>query len=234
MKTKTINQLKKEYWDEWNKIRKSRHNYTNSFELLNSLTVIADRIVREIAEYSGAPSQDVCIIALGGYARCEMAPYSDIDLLILHKGELTSSQEKFLQTFATSMWDLKLLPGIQIKELSEIQQSALEDEIVKTSFMDNRLVMGDNKLYEDFKNILKLKVIGRGKKEFLILKIAEVRRRSKKYRDSIYRLEPNIKEGGGGIRDLNTIYWITKTLYGSSDLDYLIKQRIISSKIMRN
>jgi len=230
MKTKTIEQLKKGYWDEWNKIRESRHDYVSSFELLRSITVNADRIVTEIAEYSGFPAQNICIIALGGYARGEMTPYSDIDLLILHKGELDVSQEEFLQTFTTSMWDLKLLPGIQIKELNEIQQFALEDEIVRTSFMDNRLILGDNKLYENFKNILKLKVMGRGKKEFLILKISEVRRRSKKYRDSIYRLEPNIKEGGGGIRDLNTIYWITKTLYGSSDLDYLIKQRIISVK----
>lgn len=230
MKTETIEKLKKDYWEEWNRVKELRHSFSSSFELLSKLTDIADNVVKDIANYSGFSDQNMCIIALGGYARREMAPYSDIDLLILHKGELNKKQEQFLQSFTASMWDLKLLPGIQIKELNEIQQSALEDEIVKTSFMDNRLLLGDNALFEDFKNILKSKVIGRGKKEFLILKISEVRRRSKKYRDSIYRLEPNIKEGGGGIRDLNTIYWITKTLYGSSDLDYLIKQRIISSK----
>jgi len=225
-----ISELKSIYWDKWEEVKALRHEFKSSFKLLKQLTDLADETVSNIANLSGFSGDDLVLIALGGYARREMAPYSDIDLLILHKYDLNKNQESFLKNFSTTMWDMGLQPGIQIKALGEIEQSAFEDEIVKTSFMDNRFIMGDSKLFEEFRHILNSKVIGRGKKEFLILKISEVRRRSWKFRDSIYRLEPNIKEGRGGIRDLNTIYWITKTLFGNPDIDNLIKQHIVTEK----
>jgi len=225
-----IAELKSIYWEKWEIIKTLRNNCTSSFQLLTQLTNLADETVVHVAKLSGFSEDNLTIIALGGYARKEMAPYSDIDLLILHKDDLNKAEESFLKKFSTTMWDMGLQPGIQLKALGEIQQSAFEDEIVKTSFMDNRFLMGNKKLFDEFRNILNLKVIGRGKKDFLILKISEVRRRSWKFRDSIYRLEPNIKEGPGGIRDLNTIYWITKTLFGTADIDNLVKQNIITEK----
>lgn len=220
-------QIKEKYISEWNSIKKVHLMLPTSWQVMDRLTNLTDDVVKEIYSNSGAIQEEFAIIAIGGYARREMAPHSDVDILIFHKEKLDKAGEAFINNFTSLLWDTGLNPGIQIKRINEIESAAIEDEVVKTSFLDNRFLTGNKKLYESFISLLTNKVINKGKEKFLLQKIAELRNRTKKFRDSIYKIEPNIKEGSGGVRDINTIYWISKTLYADSTLREFIKMKII-------
>ncbi|MBZ4642983.1 MAG: glnD [Deferribacteraceae bacterium] len=227
LSTINLENLKNNFWSEWNNIKDNRLKITTSWQIMSRLTSLCDRTVIDIFKSIKSTTNNICIVALGGYARQEMAPYSDIDILILHKKRLKGEDKDLINFFSTSLWDMNLQPGIQIKQLSEITEAAVEDEIVKTSFLDNRYLAGEKGIYDEFLKIVDEKVISRGKEKFLLQKVSELRNRSKKYRDSIYKIEPNIKEGKGGIRDINTIYWTSKTLYKDSTLRKFIEAGII-------
>ncbi|MCB4205336.1 [protein-PII] uridylyltransferase [Deferribacterales bacterium Es71-Z0220] len=227
LSTIDIKSLKSKFWHRWESIKENRQNTRISWQIMGMLASLCDDTVKEIYNLIDNHSENICLLAIGGYARQEMAPYSDIDILILHRKALSDSDKDLINIFTTTLWDLKLQPGIQIKELSEITDAALEDEVVKTSFLDNRFLIGEVDIYNDFLKILNEKVINRGKEKFLLQKVSEQRNRAKKYRDSIYKIEPNIKEGKGGVRDVNTIYWISKTLYNDNTLRNLINAGII-------
>lgn len=227
LSTIDIKSLKSKFWERFEYIKENRHNSITSWQIMGIIAVLCDETIKEIYSLIDNRSKNICLLAIGGYARQEMAPYSDIDILILHKNGLSDEDKDFINIFTTTLWDMKLQPGIQIKELSEITDAALEDKVVKTSFLDNRFLVGEIDIYKDFLKILNEKVINRGKEKFLLQKVSEQRNRAKKYRDSIYKIEPNIKEGKGGVRDINTIYWISKTLYDDHTLKNLIKADII-------
>lgn len=225
---KTLTDIKSYYWDQWNDIKSNNFKKLTAWESMDQVTQITDDIIGIIIDYLNAPIDGLTIIALGGYARKQMAPYSDIDILILHHGNLKPKQEEFINTFITTLWDIGAHPGIQMKDIEELEKAALEDEVVKTSFVDNRFLSGDKSLYIEFQNILYNRIMTRGKSEFLLKKISEVRTRAKKFRDSVFRLEPNIKEGRGGLRDINSVYWICNILFNTDNLAILVQNGIIT------
>lgn len=227
LSTTKIYNIKEDYWNKWNEIKNHRHNIPTAWQLMQKLTTISDEVIINTFNLFSKEKENISIIALGGYARREMSPFSDLDILILHKEKLDKKDEETIKLFTSSLWDINLQPGIQIKKLSEISEAAIDDEIVKTSFLDNRFLTGNSEIYRIFLNILNEKVINRGKEKFLLQKVLELRQRGKKYRDSIYRIQPNIKDGEGGIRDINTIYWISKVLFNDATLKRLIQAHII-------
>ncbi|MGE4267361.1 MAG: [protein-PII] uridylyltransferase [Deferribacterales bacterium] len=220
--------IKKYYQETWENIKKNRFSYSTSWQLSQRLTELADEIVIKTCQSAGE-TDGIAVLALGGYAREQMAPFSDIDILILHKGKMNKNYERFISEFTTFMWDIGVNPGIQVKELKEVAKAALEDEVVRTSFIDNRFIFGSRKEYEAFLKIINEKVMEKGKHEFLLMKIDGVRNRNSKFRDSIFRLQPNIKEGNGGMRDINTIYWICKILYKTKSLHETVKHNILTN-----
>ena len=222
-----ILKIKETYKNGWNDIKVNHLKLSTSWQVMDRLTDITDSAVRDIYKAIKPAQEGFSIIAIGGYARREMAPHSDVDILIFHNDSLDEVQESFINDFISLMWDIGLNPGIQIKRTTELESAAGEDEVVKTSFLDNRFLIGDKNLYESFLSVLNDKVINRGKEKFLMQKIAELRNRTKKFRDSVYKIEPNIKEGHGGVRDINTIYWISKTLYNDITLREFVKNKII-------
>ncbi|PLX66820.1 MAG: [protein-PII] uridylyltransferase [Denitrovibrio sp.] len=227
----TIEKLKNYYHETWQQIKKNRHSYSTPWQVSQRITELTDDTVIKVCKMAlekSGPVDELSVLALGGYAREQMAPHSDIDILILHRGRVTHAQEEFINAFTTIMWDLGTNPGIQIKGLKDVMKAAMEDEVVRTSFIDNRFLFGSKKDYESFLKIINDKVMEKGKTEFLKMKIDGVRTRNSKFRDSIYRLEPNIKEGTGGIRDINTIYWICKILYKTSNLQETVKHGILT------
>jgi len=229
----TVEKLKTYYHETWESIKKNRHSFTKPLQLSARITELTDDTVIKackIAEEQSGEIADIAILALGGYAREQMAPHSDIDILILHKGRVSAKQEQFIHCFTTIMWDLGTNPGIQIKGLKDVIKAAMEDEVVRTSFIDNRFLYGSKKEYTAFLKIINDKVMEKGKTEFLMMKIDGVRNRNSKFRDSIFRLQPNIKEGTGGIRDINTIYWICKILFKTSNLQETVKHNILTQE----
>ena len=228
----TIEKLKQHYNDTWQQIKKNRYSYSTPWQVSQRITELTDDTVIQackLAEERSGPLDDIAVLALGGYAREQMAPHSDIDILILYRGRITWQQEEFISAFTTVMWDLGTNPGIQIKGLKDVMKAAMEDEVVRTSFIDNRFLFGSKTDYKSYLKIINDKVMEKGKNEFLMMKIDSVRTRNRKFRDSIFRLEPNIKEGTGGIRDINTIYWICKILYKTSNLQETVKHGILTS-----
>lgn len=227
----TVEKIKQYYNNTWQNIKKNRFSYSSSWQLSRRITELTDETVVRACEYAVAEAgetEGIAVLALGGYAREQMAPHSDIDILILHKGKTTKQHEAFINSFTTIMWDIGTNPGIQIKGLKDVAKAAMEDEVVRTSFIDNRFLYGSKKDYESFLKTINDKVMERGKSEFLMMKIDGVRNRNSKFRDSIFRLQPNIKEGTGGIRDINTIYWICKILFKTSNLQETVKHRILT------
>ncbi|MCA1928163.1 MAG: [protein-PII] uridylyltransferase [Calditerrivibrio sp.] len=227
-----LSELKKYYWSEWENVKKEQYNNKEfiSWRVLNKLSVLADNVIKEVIVglSSGFNFDNIAVISLGGYARMEMCPFSDIDILIFHVGKLNKRSEDFINSFSSSLWDLGLAPGIQIKSLDELMEPSNLDEIVRNSLIDNRFLDGSISVYNMFESIVKNYILKRGKYAFLMAKINDVRKRMKKYRDSIFKIEPNIKDGIGGTRDYNSVYWINKVLYGSEKLSTLVHEKIIS------
>ncbi len=219
--------IKQYYQETWESIKKNRFSFTTSWQLSRRLTELSDQIVIKACELAGE-TDGIAVVALGGYAREQMAPYSDIDILILHKGRMNKQYERFISEFTTLMWDIGVNPGIQVKDIKEVTKAALEDEVVRTSFIDNRFLFGSRKNYEAFQKLISDKVMEKGKHEFLMMKIDGVRNRNNKFRDSIFRLQPNIKEGNGGVRDINTIYWICKILYKTQSLHETVTHNVLT------
>jgi len=229
----TIEKIKNYYHSTWKDIKHNRHSYSSSWQLSRRLTELTDETVVKVCQMAIEQVGDtdgIAVLALGGYAREQMAPHSDIDILILHHGKASKQQEEFMNAFTTFMWDIGTNPGIQIKGLKDVAKAAMEDEVVRTSFIDNRFLFGSKKEFDAFLKIINEKVMEKGKAEFLMMKIDGVRNRNSKFRDSIFRLQPNIKEGTGGIRDLNTISWICKILYKTSNLAETVKYNILTKE----
>ena len=162
------------------------------------------------------------IVAVGGYGRGNLAPGSDIDILILTPYKITPRIEKVVETLLYILWDLKLKVGYAIRSLEDNISKAKLDNTICTALIDARLISGDQNLWIQFNSAFKLEVLNKLKEKYFYEKIKERDVRHKKMGDSRYLLEPNIKEGKGGLRDLNTIRWIISFLYQvNNSRDYL-------------
>ena len=162
------------------------------------------------------------IIAVGGYGRGNLAPGSDIDILILTPYKITPRIEQIVETLLYILWDLKLKVGYAIRSLEDNISKAKLDNTICTALLDARLISGDQDLWIQFNSVFKLEILNKLKEKYFYEKIKERDVRHKKMGDSRYLLEPNIKEGKGGLRDLNTIRWIISFLYqGNSVKEYL-------------
>ena len=162
------------------------------------------------------------IIAVGGYGRGNLAPGSDIDILILTPYKVTPRIEQIVETLLYILWDLKLKVGYAIRSLEDNISKAKLDNTICTALLDARLISGDQDLWIQFNSVFKLEILNKLKEKYFYEKIKERDVRHKKMGDSRYLLEPNIKEGKGGLRDLNTIRWIISFLYqGDSPKEYL-------------
>lgn len=162
------------------------------------------------------------LIAVGGYGRRELFPYSDIDIMVLlDEEDATLSQDALVQFF-TFLWDIGLKPGQSVRTIKECVEAASDDQTIMTSLMEMRLVAGNHALFDTLKaNIGPDKIWPSDR--FFAAKMAEQQQRYAKFHDTAYNLEPNIKEGPGGLRDRQVIAWVFKRHYNSSTLKELIK-----------
>ncbi|MDG2001356.1 MAG: [protein-PII] uridylyltransferase [Alphaproteobacteria bacterium] len=162
------------------------------------------------------------VIAVGGYGRGNLAPGSDIDILILTPYKITPRIEQVVESLLYILWDLKLKVGYAIRSLEDNISKAKSDNTICTALLDARLISGDQDLWINFNSAFKLEILSKFKEKYFYEKIKERDIRHKKMGDSRYLLEPNIKENKGGLRDLNTIRWIISFLYQSNNSkDYL-------------
>ena len=192
-------------------------------EILCQLMSFLDETV-----FDGTCISNTALIAVGGYGRKELAPYSDIDILFL-TDETGTQKQKELISFATSLlWDTGLKIGAAVRSTRECIEEARKDMSIRTNLLENRLIWGNEELFDDFcQRYDILRQIDNGR-DFVQAKLTERRERHQRMGLSKYMLEPNVKEGRGGLRDLHLMFWLAKYLFGITDMHDLVHSGILS------
>lgn len=156
----------------------------------------------------------VSLVALGGYGRGEMAPFSDIDLMFLTPHPRSPWCEQVIEATLYTLWDLKLKVGQAIRTIPEMLHLAREDMTVRTAMLEARLVDGDAALLEEAQRRFRVDIVAGSAAEFVTAKLAERDARHEKFGDSRYLVEPNVKNGKGALRDLHTLMWVGRYVHG--------------------
>jgi [protein-PII] uridylyltransferase len=205
-------------------------------EIVREYTGCLDRMVRALYRYADRHhsrrfsrlNQRLVVIARGGYGRGELNPQSDIDLLFRHDYKPGPYVEVVTEIILHALWDAGLTVGQAVRNVRECVRAANDDLKEKTAILDIRFLAGDEKLWAALDKALIEEVLNRKQQKFFQTKLKESRDRHRHYGDSIYLLEPQIKEGEGGLRDLHTALWLAKVKYKVHSLPELVQKAIIS------
>lgn len=166
------------------------------------------------------------LVAVGGYGRGELHPASDVDILILLK-KTTPKAGPFVEAFVRFLWDMGLEIGHSVRSVKECVQEAKGDVTIVTNLMETRLLVGDASLFKKMRKLTSPKKIWPSAK-FFAAKRQEQQERHLRFDDTAYNLEPNIKEGPGGLRDIQMISWVTHRHFGTESLHELVEQGFLN------
>lgn len=165
---------------------------------------------------------DLALIAVGGYGRAELHPCSDVDVLVLHRGDsLPADIEARVSAFITHLWDLGLDVGSSVRSLDDCVRLATDDITVATNLMESRTLVGDEALRAEMQTLTGADRLWPGK-AFFIAKRDEQIARHAKHNNTEYNLEPDLKNAPGGLRDIQTIGWVAKRHFGADTLRDLV------------
>ncbi|MGB5863949.1 MAG: [protein-PII] uridylyltransferase [Sulfitobacter sp.] len=192
-----------------------------------SYTYLTDGMVKSVLSLSARhlhpprkSTPALSVIGVGGYGRGEMAPFSDVDLLFLLPGKITNWASDTIEAMLYILWDLKLKVGHSSRTIRDCVQLASEDYTIQTALLEHRYVCGDLALAHKLDETLKKDLFSGSGRDFIEAKLAERDSRHLKHGQR-YVVEPNVKEGKGGLRDLQSLFWIAKFIHGvehSADL----------------
>jgi [protein-PII] uridylyltransferase len=176
--------------------------------------VIHDHVITDVYPSGNrSTGERLSIMAVGGYGRGEMAPHSDVDIAFLTPGKQTAWCEQVIEAMLYFLWDLGLKVGQSSRSLDEMVRMARSDLTIRTALLEGRYVWGDQALFDAAQARFFAEVVAGTERDFVTEKLAERNERHKRLGDSRYVVEPNVKEGKGGLRDLHTLYWIGKYLH---------------------
>ena len=178
-------------------------------------------LIRAWPYFIGPDEEKIALVAVGGYGRGELHPASDIDLLILLKGNQHENYAGRIQDFLTFLWDIGLEVGQSVRSITECVIEAKRDITVATNLMEARLLFGIEKLFLKLQKKIGPKKIWPSRK-FFKAKLEEQAQRHHRFGDTAYNLEPNIKENPGGLRDIQVIGWVVKRHFGATTLQDLV------------
>ncbi|MED5619410.1 [protein-PII] uridylyltransferase [Ideonella sp. BN130291] len=192
------------------RFRESRASTVAATRLIRDLARHVDRTLCELWQHAGMPA-GAALVAVGGYGRGELFPYSDVDVLLLlpDDGELQPDPalRSSIEGFITACWDIGLEIGSSVRTLQECVAEAQRDVTIQTALLESRCLCGSRRLFQQFR---KATTEAMDPKAFLRAKSLEMRQRHVKYEDSPYSLEPNCKESPGGLRDLQVVVWVAR------------------------
>nr|WP_102873692.1 [protein-PII] uridylyltransferase [Phaeobacter inhibens] len=169
----------------------------------------------------------IAVIAVGGYGRGEMAPQSDVDLLFLTPYKITAWAESAIESMLYILWDLRLKVGHSSRTIRDCIRLGGEDFTIRTAMLEQRFLDGDAGLAADLDRRLNAELFSKDARDFVEAKLAERDARHLKQGER-YVVEPNVKEGKGGLRDLQSLYWIAKYLYQVQDVAELVPMGLFS------
>ena len=207
----------------------ARSDHLNDIEqIIYEKSELIDQIISKAWIHFITNHDDLALIAVGGYGRGELFPYSDIDLLILKKQGDSSEQNEAISKFITYLWDIGLEVGQSVRTVNECIELAKTDLTIYTTLMETRILIGNEELYKMLnKKLLNQKRIWPVQK-FFEAKKEEQHHRHLKYHDTAYNLEPSVKGGLGGLRDIQVMGWIGKRFFSFSNLDGLFEHALLT------
>jgi len=209
-------------------IKQAFDNGASTLEIVNTRALFIDSVLIEVFTQQFADcDQPIALIAVGGYGRGELHPASDIDLMLLLREPENTQTKQQLEHFLMLLWDSKLDIGHSVRTLNECIDEATKDITVVTNLMESRLLSGDSSLFDDMLNATGPEQIWNSK-DFFKAKLDEQTQRHRKFGDTAYNLEPNIKENPGGLRDLQMIGWVAKRHFGTRNLPKLAAHNFLS------
>ncbi|MFN0115643.1 MAG: [protein-PII] uridylyltransferase [Paracoccaceae bacterium] len=193
-------------------------------QMTDEIVVAAHRLAAGLFHPLPNPTEGerLAVIAVGGYGRAEMAPFSDVDLLFLTPWKITPWAESVIESMLYILWDLRLKVGHASRTVKDCLRLAREDVTIRTALLEHRFLTGDRALAHDLRERLRSEVIRGTADAFVEAKLAERDARHARQGGKRYVLEPNIKEGKGGLRDLHTLYWIAKYVHQAESADELV------------
>lgn len=190
-------------------------------ELLTRHTELVDDFITARFKSSAAVEKagsSIALIALGGYGRQELYPFSDIDLLLLHERKAKKFMQEAAETVLYPLWDAGFEVGHSVRTIKDAVSFAREEFIFQVSLLDARLLAGSETLYQELLKLYRKKVLDGGREQFVRTMDRICAERRQKYGTHAYLLEPNVKEGRGGMRDIQAMLWTAKAVFGLNDL----------------
>ena len=184
-----------------------------------------DEIIKNIWKHFSI--NQACLIAVGGYGRGELAPFSDIDLLILTSDSASNNYLEPISTFVSSLWDVGLEAGQSVRTVKESIKLAQTDSTVSTNLLEIRYLAGEKDLFYQLQKERRDNIDSH---TFTRAKLLELQKRHARYQNTPYNLEPNIKESPGGLRDIQTIKWICAQFYASLNWQKTLASELLTTE----
>ncbi len=206
-------------------------------EIVTALTDLADEILLDLyhahgggSGVSGTPDgSGLALVALGGYGRRELAPYSDIDLMVLYAPGCEQQAEALSTAILHPLWDLGFQVGHSLRTIPDCLAMGKSDLTARTALMEARRLAGDRTLFDRFTQRYRAEVSQKGVQEFVADKLEERRQEYSRYGSTNFLLEPNLKKGRGGLRDLHLLKWTALARHGTSSFEDLTAKGLLSA-----
>ena len=199
-------------------------NYSSPREFLRQHSDMVDGLVRKAFQraQSQVSAPSVCLIAVGGYGRAELAPYSDVDLLLLYSSSKKEDLPPLIEKILYPLWDLGLEVSCSSRSIGECLKMAQSDLHIKTGLIDGRYLDGEYEFFRRLYSLFTKRVLHRNVQKFAEAMANDLHLRNQKYEDPAYALEPNIKEGEGGLRDFQIGRWTIRAKYKTDRWDSIL------------
>ena len=202
--------------DELNGLAAARLNAGLMDELVNALFAYA------LAMLPLEERDRLAMAATGGYGRATLAPFSDIDLLFLTGGKASEKVDRAVEFILYFLWDLGLKVGHATRSIPDCLNEAKGDVTIRTSLLDARCLSGDRALFADFQKAFRADCAADGPGAYILAKQAERTARHRRFGETPFMVEPNVKEGKGGLRDLQTLYWLARYVFNTFAMTELV------------
>jgi [protein-PII] uridylyltransferase len=211
------------------RLKVSGHGTACAEELSN----VEDEIIRALFDFARlkvypslnpSESERLAVVAVGGYGRGTLAPGSDIDLLFVLPYKQTAWGESIVEFILYALWDTRQKVGHATRSVDDCIRLAKTDNTILTAILEARYICGNRELFEDLTLRFRQEIVAAGARIFIANKLAERDARHMKAGESRYLVEPDVKDGKGGLRDLHTLFWIAKFIYAANSPDELAKK----------
>jgi [protein-PII] uridylyltransferase len=231
--------LKAALKDGYDEIRRRFEAGAGGAQTVREHCFLMDQLIRALHDFTTShvyslanptSGEHLAIVAVGGYGRGELAPHSDIDLLFLLPYKMTPHAEQVIEYMLYTLWDIGLKVGQAARSIEECLRQARADMTIRTAMLESRYIWGEQRVFDDLKRRFEGEIVKDSAGAFVEAKLAERHARHQRLGDSRYHVEPNVKEGKGGLRDLHGLFWIAKYVYRIDDVGKLVELGVLSDK----